>query len=90
MNKIHLQMGLGDCFSIIRSRKDLFLPIFINENRNFSFTNSTILEGVFSTIGTMRANLEAHYTGAEIKFGDEEVLTIYLKKINKCLDEALK
>lgn len=90
MEKIHLQIGLGDCFSIMRKHENLFYPIFINEDKEFSFSNKTILEGVFSTITTMRAKLEAHYTGAEIKTGDEEILKLYLEKMNKCLDEALK
>jgi len=90
MGKIHLQIGLGDCFSIMRKHEKLFYPIFINEDEEFSFSNKTILEGVFSTITTMRAKLEAHYTGAKIKSGDEEILRVYLEKINKCLDSALK
>ena len=90
MDKIHLQITLGDCFFIMRKHENLFYPIFINESQAFSFNNKTILEGAFSTISTMRATLEAHYTGAEIKSGDEEVLRIYLEKMNKCLDEVLK
>ncbi len=90
MEKIHLQIGLGDCFSIMRRHEKLFYPIFINEDKEFSFSNKTILEGAFSMISTMRAKLEAHYTGAKIKSGDEEILKIYLEKMNKCLDEALK
>lgn len=89
MDKIHLQITLGDCFSIMRRHEKLFYPIFINEQA-FSFNNKTILEGVFSTISTMRATLEAHYTGVEIKSGNEEILRIYLEKMNQCLDEALK
>lgn len=90
MGKIHLQVGLGDCFSIMRKYEKILYPIFINEDKEFSFSNKTILEGVFSTITTMRAKLEAHYTGAKIKSGDEYILKVYLEKMNKCLDDALK
>lgn len=90
MGKIHLQVGLGDCFFIMRKHEELFYPIFINEDKEFSFPNKTILEGAFSTITTMRAKLDAHYTGTEIKYGEKEMLKIELEKMNKCLDEALK
>lgn len=90
MSKIYLQVGLGDCFSIMRNHGDLFYPIFMKEDNNFSFSNKTIFEGAFSIITTMRAKLDAHYTGAKIKSGDEEILNIYLEKMNMCLDEALK
>ncbi len=90
MEKLHLQIGLGDCFSIMRKHEEFFYPIFINEDKDFSFTNKTILEGAFSMITTMRAKLDAHYTGAEIKYGEKEMLRIELEKMNKCLDEALK
>ncbi len=90
MNKIHLQLGLGDCISIARKYEKLFYPIFISEEKDFSFSNKTILEGAFSMITTMRAKLDAHYTGAKIKSGDEEILRVYLEKMNKCLDDALK
>ena len=90
MGKIHLQVGLGDCFFIMRKHEELFYPIFINEDKEFSFPNKTILEGASSTITTMRAKLDAHYTGTEIKYGEKEMLKIELEKMNKCLDEALK
>ena len=87
MGKIHLQIGFGDCFSIMRRHENLFYPIFINED---TFSNKVILEGAISTITTMRAKLEAHYTGAKVKSGDEQILRIDLEKMNKCLDKALK
>jgi len=87
MGKIHLQIGLGDCFSIMRRHENLFYPIFINED---TFSNKVILEGAISTITTMRAKLEAHYTGAKVGPGDEQILRIDLEKVNKCLDKALK
>ncbi len=80
MEKIHLQIGLGDCFSIMRKHEKLFYPIFINEDKEFSFTNKAMLEGAFNIITTMRAKLGAHYTGAEIKYGEEEMLKIEFKK----------
>jgi DNA sulfur modification protein DndB len=88
--KIHLQIGLGDCFSIIRKYENLFFPIFINESEDFSFNNKTIFEGAISIITTMRAKLTAHYTGAKIRSDDEEILKLYLEKMNKCLDVELK
>lgn len=87
MGKIHLQIGLGDCFSIMRRHENLFYPIFINED---TFSNEVILEGAISIITTMRAKLEAHYTGAQVGSGDEQILRINLEKMNKCLDRALK
>jgi len=87
MGKIHLQIGLGDCFSIMRRHENLFYPIFINED---TFSNKVILEGAVSTITTMRAKVGAHYTGAEVQSGDEQILRIHLEKMNKCLDEALE
>lgn len=88
--RIYLQIGFGDCFSIMRKHENLFLPIFINESKDFSFDNKTILEGAISKITTMRVKLKAHYIGAKIKSGDEEFLRLYLEKINKCLDVELK
>ena len=88
--KIYLQIGLGECFNIMRRHENLFFPIFINESKNFSFDNKTILEGAISKITTMRAKLTTHYIGAKIKSDDEEFLKLYLKKINKCLDVELK
>ena len=90
MKKIHLQLTLGDCFRVIKKHKKLFYPFFINEENEFSFDNERELEAVFDKISIMRSNLEAHYTGAKIKIGDEEILKIYLERINKCLDKALK
>ncbi|OYD16500.1 hypothetical protein CH333_03265 [candidate division WOR-3 bacterium JGI_Cruoil_03_44_89] len=90
IGKIHLQVGLGDCISIMRRHEKIFYPIFLSEEMESSFGNKTILEGVFGTITTMRAKLEAHYTGAKIKLGDEEILKLNLEKMNRCLDEALK
>lgn len=87
MGKIHLQIGLGDCFSIMRRYEDLFYPVFINED---TFSNKTIFEGAISTIVTMRAKLVAHYTGAKVESGDEQILRIELGKMNKCLREALR
>lgn len=90
MKKIHLQIGLGDCFAIMRKHENLFYPIFINEDREFSFSNKTMLEHAFSIITTMRANLGAHYTGIKVKPHDEAILKIYLAPMNKCLDEVLR
>lgn len=90
ISKIYLQIGLGDCISIMRKHEKIFYQVFLSGEIEFSFSNKTILEGAFSTITTMRGKLEAHYTGAKIKTGDEEILKLYLEKINKCLDIVLE
>ena len=87
INKIHLQIGLGDCFDLMRKNSKLFYPVFVGENK--AFANRTILEGAFSVISTMRAKLEAHHTGSEIDSSDEDILRIHLKKTNDCLDKVL-
>jgi len=90
MDKTYLQVGLGECISIMRMNEKLFYPVFIIENESFSFSNKTILEGAFSLITIMRVILEAHFTGMKTKAGDEEVLRVYLDKMNKCLDGELE
>ncbi|MCK4781417.1 DGQHR domain-containing protein [Candidatus Parcubacteria bacterium] len=87
MNKIHLQIGLGDCFSLMRKNSKLFYPIFIGENKPFA--NKTIFEGAISVISTMRAKLGAHHTGTEIRDREEDILIIHLEQINACLDKTL-
>lgn len=89
IEKIHLQLTLGDCFRVMRKHKGLFYPLFINESYDFSFNNETELEAAFDKISIMRSNMVAHYTGTKIKAGDEEILKIYLERVNKCLDKAL-
>lgn len=88
MKKVHLQISLGDCFAVMRKHDRLFYPVFIREDKEFSFSNKTIFEGALSMVSTMRGKLEAHYTGAQVKSGDKDILRIYLEKMHRCLDEA--
>ena len=90
MKKIHLQIGLGLCFDIMRKNKNLFYPIFVGANKDFTFKNTNLFEAAISAITDMRNRIEVHYTGEEIDLDDEEIVKIFLDKINKCLDEELK
>jgi DNA sulfur modification protein DndB len=87
--KIHLQIGLGECIWILREHKNIFYPKFINQKHEFCFSNESLLEGAFSHITSFRPS-EAHYTGKEQKYGDEDLFKIYLKKLKNCLELALR
>ena len=73
----------------MRENKKVFYPKFIGGEHEFCFNNESLLEAAFSNITSYRPS-EAHYTGKEQKYGDEEVFKIYLKKLKNCLNLALK
>lgn len=89
-DKLHLQMTLGDCFATLRRHQSLFYPIFIDEKKEYSFDQKMSLEAAFALISSMRAKLGAHHTGAKVKLGDEDLLKIYLEKLDRCIEGELE
>lgn len=90
MNKLYLQIGLGDCFAIMRIHKEKFYPFFIGMDCEDKFSSDTVFEGMTSLISTMRGKCEAHYTGAQLTATDDQMLKLVLEKMNGCLDLALE
>jgi DNA sulfur modification protein DndB len=90
LNKVYLQIGLGDCFAIIRLHKEKFYPFFIGNDCEDKFSSDSVFEGMTSFISSMRGKCEAHYTGNQLTGPDEQMLKLVLEKMNGCLDLALE
>lgn len=86
--KAYLHMSLGQCIDLIRRHKDRFYPIFVDENKTYTFSTEADLEFAFSFITRMRNISDAHYTGIKKKQGEEQQLKIMLDKIILCVENS--
>lgn len=87
---LYLQVGLGECIGIMRKNKDIFYPIFIDEEKELGFGNERMLEAALTTISEMRNRFIIHYTGAKKKQSDEIIVKMYLDKMNSCINDELE
>lgn len=90
IDELYLQLTLGECFSIIRNKKAISSPIFIDEEKESAFSNEKMFEAAITTISEMRNRLVIHYTGTKKKQYDEIIVKIYLDKMNSCINDELK
>lgn len=88
-DEIYLQIGLGECFGIIRKNKDIFYPIFTDEESGSSFGNEKMFEAALTTISEMRNRFVVHYTGIKKKQDDEIIVKRFLDKIISCINDEL-
>lgn len=85
-NKLYIQFTLGECFQILRIFENKFYPIFTADS-DHGFRDKLVFEGALKHISEMRNKLTTHYTGLSKKTHDDELLTLYLKMINNCIED---
>ena len=88
LNKLYLNIGLGECFGILRKNKDIFYCIFINDDNESSFSNEKILEAAITTVTEVR-NQSIHYTGLKKKQYDDIIVKMNLDKLLNCINEEI-
>ena len=88
-DKLYLEIGLGECFGIIRKNKSILYPIFIDEEKEMAFSNEKMLEAAITTVTEIRNRLIAHNTGTKKKQGDQIITKMYLDKLLYCINDEL-
>lgn len=80
-------LTLGQCVNVMRSDRGSFFPSFINNDAT-GFATEKDFETALDHVLRMRRP-ETHSTLHQKRLGDDELLTVYLRRLNGCLDNCL-
>jgi hypothetical protein len=86
-NNAYLHMTLGQSIDLMRRKKEIFYPIFINDNEE-GFSTEPDLENAFRVITSVRNKSDSHYTGVKKKKDEDKIMSLYLDKVLACLNIA--
>ena len=82
VERIHMHFVLGECFQIMRSKKEIFYKIFNN-----NMGQEMEIEGAFSSLSRIRAAQVSHYIGIAPKMHDDELFQIYYEQITNSIKD---
>lgn len=87
IQKLYLQIILGECFTIMRKYKSLFYHLF--KEGEYGFGSDAEIEGAFDLISRVRGTQLVHDVGAKKKTHDDQLFEIYVDKFNRLIDPII-